>query len=474
MQAQKNNHHVEEAVGNCLWHHRKRQRHFIKKCLSVFQQLNKTYVLLTDVDEYITFNTIHSEYDPSPSLPLDYVTPSENIPTLINWKEKIHYFVDSKTEKEVKEVRIEGTITGLPSPPTKNDDEEGYLLLRGKKYKNGDLISTGPLIENNSNSTTSKTKQNDDDHYMGIHGVAYGNIVIDEYGQQFYLRDDFAFRDAVFMSQAPGGVPTIKDSYINGTYLHGSIYNDIIHRRWKDGTRVQIKTNWREAPINSISTSSHGHRNMKAANGGGQMIHSADRESYFVQRNDNEPLYWPPHLSSNELYSIRQRLSSVGDGTTILDVLERESNLVGEDYARETIGPCISMPRLLYGSYEDEENYNKTSIYNENMLLADIGLSIKDFVTLRYKWHAIPESRIVNKFQKTLIDVSRIPDIILQSGHEAENIHVPLKYYCRKDPPRYSTSYFRVNHYLDSFEAYSYRRNDARSSMRRCRDVSNL
>jgi len=160
----------------------------------------------------------------------------------------------------------------------------------------------------------------------------------------------------------------------------------------------------------------------------------------------------------------------VGDGTTILDVLERESNLVGEDYARETIGPCISMPRLLYGSYEDKENYNNTSIYNENMLLADIGLSIKDFVTLRYKWHAIPESRIVNKFQKTLIDVSRIPDIILQSGHEAENIHVPLKYYCRKDPPRYSTSYFRVNHYLDSFEAYSYRRNDARSSMRRCRD----
>ena len=53
---------------------------------------------------------------------------------------------------------------------------------------------------------------------------------------------------------------------------------------------------------------------------------------------------------------------------------------------------------------------------------------------------------------------------------EAENIHVPLKYYCRKDPPRYSASPFRVNHYLDSFEAYSYR-NDARADKRQCKEV---
>lgn len=37
-----------------------------------------------------------------------------------------------------------------------------------------------------------------------------------------------------------------------------------------------------------------------------------------------------------------------------------------------------------------------------------------------------------------------------------------------QQPPRFGTSYFRVNHYLDSFEAYSYR-NDARADTRNCR-----
>mmetsp|Transcript_24200 Transcript_24200/g.51871 ORF Transcript_24200/g.51871 Transcript_24200/m.51871 type:complete len:87 (-) Transcript_24200:41-301(-) len=38
-----------------------------------------------------------------------------------------------------------------------------------------------------------------------------------------------------------------------------------------------------------------------------------------------------------------------------------------------------------------------------------------------------------------------------------------------QQPPRYATSFFRVNHYLDSFEAYSYR-NDARADKRQCKE----
>ena len=99
--------------------------------------------------------------------------------------------------------------------------------------------------------------------------------------------------------------------------------------------------------------------------------------------------------------------------------------------------------------------------------LAPEGFAAKDFVTLRYRWHAAKEAH-ANKFQKAIVDVSR-----LKMEHfrgEAENIHVPLKYYCRKDPPRYSASPFRVNHYLDSFEAHSYR-NDARADKRQCKEV---
>ena len=73
--------------------------------------------------------------------------------------------------------------------------------------------------------------------------------------------------------------------------------------------------------------------------------------------------------------------------------------------------------------------------------MAPDGFADNDFVTLRYRWHAIKEAH-ANKFQKAIIDVSRIAMHNLKD--EAENIHVPLKYFCRKDPPRYSTSFFRV------------------------------
>ena len=41
-----------------------------------------------------------------------------------------------------------------------------------------------------------------------------------------------------------------------------------------------------------------------------------------------------------------------------------------------------------------------------------------------------------------MVDVSRLR--LNDLGGEVENVHTPLKYYCRRDPPRYSVSLFRV------------------------------
>ena len=194
--------------------------------MSTFKQLNKTYVLLTDVDEYITFNTIHTEDDPP--LPLD-VAPID-IPTLSKWKLKVYNMVDKQTGLAVKDVHVEGTISGLLSNYTLSSHHSGKKIR-----KNGDHITTGSLI------TTNKV-----DYIQGVHGVQYGNVVIDEYGSEYYLRDDFAFRDAVQMKQAPPfGVPTLNNTYIKNGMLHGTIYNDNISKN-KNGEHVVIKPNWRE------------------------------------------------------------------------------------------------------------------------------------------------------------------------------------------------------------------------------------
>lgn len=414
--------------------------------MSTFKQLNKTYVLLTDVDEYITFNTIHTEDDPP--LPLD-VAPID-VPILSNWKLKVYNMVDKQTGLAVKDVHVKGTISGLPS--------NNYTLSSfngGKIRRNGDHITTGSL------NTTNKF-----DYIQGVNGVQYGNVIIDEYGTEYYLRNDFAFRDAVQMKQAPPfGVPTLNNTYIKDGMLHGTIYNDNIISNKKNGEHVVIKTNWKEYPTPSSGGGGRSSSRMKNTLGG-HLMTSIDRQTYYVQ---GEYELWPPHLSTYESMNIRRRLPKIGgQGKTILDVLENEVERLGNEYAEEVIGPCISMPRLLYGSYINNNDTTTTSGEGDDNIIPD-GFSTSSFITLKYRYHAIKEARI-NKFQKTIIDVSRIRMKTLKN-HEAENIHVPLTYYCRKDPTRYAVSYFRVNHYLDSYEAYSYR-NDARGSKRQCREVS--
>ena len=375
-----------------------------------FKANNKTWVLLTDVDEYITFNTVHHN-DPPP--PMDAAP--EGIPTIGNWTWSRHAFT-SMEGKHIDTTVVRGQISGLP--------DEGW---HGKK--NGQPKTTLPLINP------------EDEIFYG----AYGSIFTDEADQKWFLRDDHVFLDAVdipYEQVLNLSVPIIKDAHIANNILHGTTLN---------GKVVEIPTVWRESPV-KIKTMYGGH-----------MIYDTNGKVYYIQR---ENYLWSPHLASHELLEIRQRLPTVDSGKTVLDVLVTEMQRLGS-YANETLGPCLAMPRVLYGSMEDDKNNVANSDWKD---MAPTGFKDDDFMTLRYRWHSLPDTR-VNKYQKTIIDVSRIPRKSLKG--EAENIHTPIKSYCReKQPPRYSTSPFRVNHYLDSFEAYSYR-NDARADKRQCRKCYN-
>ena len=76
---------------DCLWRHRKRQRYFVKRCMSDFKARNMTWVLLVDVDEYIAFNGVEGD---DPKAPLD-VAP-EGVPTLTDWREKKYSMTDEE------------------------------------------------------------------------------------------------------------------------------------------------------------------------------------------------------------------------------------------------------------------------------------------------------------------------------------------------------------------------------------------
>lgn len=384
--------------------------------MAEFQRHNNTWVLLTDVDEYITFNTYHPDRDAA--VPLDFAPPG--VPMLSNWTWHVTGFVNSEGER-VDDTHLKGILAGLPP--------EGWHGV-----KNGRPKTTLPLTSNR------------DDIFYG----AYGSAFTDTAGNKWFLRDDFAWRDAWEMTpeQVPKDVLIIQNSSIEGNLLRGMAR----------GHPVEIRTNWRElTDLQSrgllVPTSL---REIKTIHGG-HMMKDVNGKQFYVER---DTMLWPPHLSTLQLMGIRKRLPTVASGATVLDVINNEMRALGAEYANETIGPCLCMPRLLYGSREEADNPTWKS-------MAPGGFEDGDFVTLRFRWHSLPDNR-VNKYQKTIIDVSRIPKKGLKG--EAENIHTPVKHFCReKQPPRYATSFFRVNHYLDSFEAYSYR-NDARADKRQCRE----
>ncbi len=334
--------------------------------MSDFQRRNKTWVLLTDVDEYITFNSLR-DGDPSP--PLDWAPPG--MPVLNNWTWHVAGLV--RDGVQVTETTVSGVLSGLP--------EEGW---HGKR--NGEAKTTLPLIDGK------------DDIFYG----AYGSIFTDTAENRWFLRDDFAWRDAwdVSPEQVPEGVLAVKNSSVRGGILHGTI----------DGDPVEIRTNWRDMadlqaqhllmPASPVE--------MKTIHGG-HMIKDVNGKQYYVER---DTMLWPPHLSTRQSLEARTRLPTVADGTTVLDVINREMRALGAEYADETVGPCLGMPRLLYGSFEEDAGADPN-----RRGAAPEGFEDGDFVTLRYRWHSLPDNR-VNKYQKNIIDMSRIPSNMLRGEAE--------------------------------------------------------
>jgi hypothetical protein len=70
-----------KAAHAFLWIHRQQQQHFVMKCMETFEKRGKSWVLLTDVDEYVTLNMVHPDDPPSP---LD--SAPKGIPALKHWK----------------------------------------------------------------------------------------------------------------------------------------------------------------------------------------------------------------------------------------------------------------------------------------------------------------------------------------------------------------------------------------------------
>mmetsp|Transcript_12895 Transcript_12895/g.21127 ORF Transcript_12895/g.21127 Transcript_12895/m.21127 type:complete len:607 (+) Transcript_12895:42-1862(+) len=374
-----------------VYGHRTRQNHFINKCMADFKRRNKQWVLLIDVDEYITFNRI-DENNQEPAFPTEKAP--DGIPTLMDW---------TWYKGGSEEGWLDGWINNMSSPT---------------------YITTESLV--------SRTQ------------LQPGGVVTDWAGNSYYIQDDRALRDLEALDEPPEEMPiltyTMVDSEDN---ICGEIVNDIYEDRW-DEEWVCIEVDW-EAPKDDQKKKNIFH--------GGHVVEDLQHRKYFLEK---EQTFWPKGLSIKKAKEARERLPKVGERKTILDVVKEETNRHGY----ETIGSCITMPRLRYGPFEDQSE--------ATTVMASKEINYKNFVTLRYRWHA---AKGIYSYGKVMIDVSQIPSEKLLV--EADNVHAPLCHYCHRPvwfySPHYVKSLFRVNHYLDSFEAYTYRK-DIRVELRQSID----
>lgn len=109
------------------------------------------------------------------------------------------------------------------------------------------------------------------------------------------------------------------------------------------------------------------------------------------------------------------------------------------------VEPCFTFTRQLYGAKED---YNH-SIWID---MAPSGFDDTDFVTLKYRWRALKNKVFTNRWQKTIVDVSRIEteDLVKRPGMTVHLTVLP-RYpganhgaHCKKDPRKFRTTLLRA------------------------------
>jgi hypothetical protein len=186
------------------------------------------------------------------------------------------------------------------------------------------------------------------------------------------------------------------------------------------------------------------------------------RQAKFLQHcakylQDNQ-FTWVTHIDTDEYIVVnptfRQKKKKKQKDKHVM--LEKRNTVYNhlidmKDSGKPVNWPCISMPRVLYGSVEDS-NDTSSNIASK-------------FESLRWKYHTAYHNDALNKQPKAIMDVSGFPPF--DESKKAFSIHRPSIHLCRmqgqmnvRDWRRYPLT---INHYLGSLERYQAREDTRRT-----------
>lgn len=169
-------------------------------------------------------------------------------------------------------------------------------------------------------------------------------------------------------------------------------------------------------------------------------------------------------------HRMRPTYPSIRNKATIIEYLHEDRQ---SGNGTLTKSPCVAIPRILFGSKGGVKEYVDRPVPE--------GFKADSFDTMRYRKHLKRHKTVhdqLNGWAKTIIDVSRLHDSDIMSANDSFrtnpyqlNVHQPLPKVCPEPFIRDIDSVFRINHYVGSWEAFSYR-TDARAAEGRDKAVS--
>lgn len=156
------------------------------------------------------------------------------------------------------------------------------------------------------------------------------------------------------------------------------------------------------------------------------------------------------------------RFPSIKEEASVLRFLKATRNVSGVNLD----SPCISIPRMLFGAVGSTDDEVQKAV--------PPGFDPVMFDTLVYRKHvarSLTHVSPMNGWGKAIIDVSRVRWSDIPTAKDAflsgtvMNIHTPMRI-CPRPFVKDNETFFRINHYVGSWEAYSYRQ-DSRSNFGR-------
>jgi hypothetical protein len=146
---------------------------------------------------------------------------------------------------------------------------------------------------------------------------------------------------------------------------------------------------------------------------------------------------------------------TTGEEGAMIDYIRKEQAAKMKYYQ----SPCIGVPRLQFGT-------NESSAQERNDQVPD-GFEADLFDTMRWRKHAARNDFYKNSLGKVIMDVSRID---VASSPKFYSLHRPIKKICTAPWHNDWDSGLRINHYLGSWESYTFR-DDSRRGGERSREM---